>query len=149
MGAINPAKLKASVVSKLEQRKQKAVLSPQAEAVLEVFAETINALIEAKKKPSENAIRQLTDAFVKGWQEKFGGPYKFNGAADGKAAAELIKLKLTPEQVMDVAKKAWERTSDFNCKHAMTLRGLHGRFNEIRQEVGALNGHKRELDEKF
>jgi len=89
---------------------------------------------------SKAPLRQLTDKFKEEWQQRFGGPYKFNGAADGKAADDLLKLGLTVEQILGVAKKAWNKPEEFNCKHAMTLRGLHSRFNEIRGEVGALNG---------
>lgn len=79
--------------------------------------------------------RQLTDGWVAAWSVKFGAAYKFNGAADGKAADSLLALNLTPEQILDVAKSAWEKPLLFNCKQATTLRGLASRFNEIRVEL--------------
>jgi len=87
-------------------------------------------------------IRSLTDQFSSAWAKRFGMPYKFGGAADGKAADELLKLGLSPEEIMAVAIKAWNKPEDFNCKFALSLKGLASRFNEIRAEVGLLNKPK-------
>ena len=79
--------------------------------------------------------RQLTDAFVVAWQERFGGPYKFQGAKDGKAADSLLATGLSVAEIISIARSAWARLDEFNCKHAMSLAGLSSRFNEIRGEV--------------
>lgn len=148
---LNPESIVADAEKRLRVASQKNALSPQAVSVIEAICKAVNDHIAAKKKPVAEAkpipskpaapIRVLTDLFSKEWQQRFGGPYKFNGAADGKAAADLLKLGLTPEQVMAVARRAWEQPEEFNCKHAMTLRGLASRFNEIRAAVRQVNGH--------
>ena len=153
---LNPDTIEADAVARLKLGGHKSELSPQAIAVIQAICKSMNELVEKKPKPATvpkvdaaheikttSAMRQLTNAFVAAWQVRFGGPYKFNGAADGKAADDLLKLGLTVEQILGVAKKAWNKPEEFNCKHAMTLRGLHSRFNEIRGEVGALNGAKK------
>lgn len=81
--------------------------------------------------------RILEEMFMEAWSKHFGHDYKFNGAADGKAAMSLVEL-FSPEQVVEVAKKAWAMPDDFNCKQAITLRGLSSRFNEIRGAVSML-----------
>lgn len=98
---------------------------------------------ETKERNGEAPARVLTDMWVSGWEARFGGPYKFNGAADGKAAVELVKL-YPPERLMEMARKAWDKSAtEFNCKHSLTLRGFASRFTEIRGEIGAVNGHSR------
>lgn len=93
--------------------------------------------VESKPK---SAKPQFTDAWCLEWERRFGGPYDFKGAADGKAADELLKL-YPPDELMVMAKKAWDKVAtDFNCKHAITIRGFASRFNEIRLEIGAANG---------
>jgi len=79
--------------------------------------------------------RQLTDGFKAAWEERFKGPYSFQGAKDGKAADVLLATGISIPDLLCLARKAWERLDEFNCKHAVSLAGFASRFNEIRVEV--------------
>jgi len=142
--------VKDSIVAKLKSRKQKTELSPQAEAVVETFVEVLNDLIGKKKQKTDapdaafqDPTRRFTDEWGRRWERRFGGHYKFNGVADAKAARELLKIH-SQERLLEMAARAWDKPEEFNCKHAITLRGFASRFNEIRAAVGAVNGAKRE-----
>lgn len=95
----------------------------------------------AAKEPA--AKRQLTDGWVAGWEKRFGGPYKFEGAKDGKAADALLATGLTVASLLKLAAEAWDNVELFNCKHAMSLAGFASRFNEIRGELIAKRQPKR------
>lgn len=95
---------------------------------------------EKDKMPSSSPKRQLTDFWCERFKEVLNAPYKFNGVIDGKAADELIKLGLSKEDILSVAEKAWLNRGGFWSKQAITLAGLSSKFNQIREEVGALNG---------
>lgn len=145
---LDPDSIEADAMARLKCGGHKSELSPQAVAVIQAVCKAVNAHIARKaEKPAAPvaSMRSLTDLFSAGWQKRFGCPYKFNGAADGKAACDLLKLGLTPEQVIKVAEAAWAQPEEFNCKHAMTLRGLASRFNEIRAAVRQVKGHKPEM----
>lgn len=80
--------------------------------------------------------KQLTDGWCEQWAKHHPGcgPYNFQ-VKDGVAAARLLKTGLTPDQLLAVAREAWKRPEDFNCKQAATLAGFASRFNDIRVEL--------------
>lgn len=87
--------------------------------------------------PAKPLQKQLTDGWCEEWAKHHPGcgPYTFQGAKDGAAAAKLLKTGLTPDQLLAVAREAWKRPEDFNCKQAATLAGFASRFNDIRVEL--------------
>lgn len=93
--------------------------------------------------PPQSHKRELTDGWCAAWAARFGGPYKFEGAKDGKAADSLLATGLPVAELLALAAKAWERLRDpavvngdaFNSKHAVSLASFASRFNEVRVEV--------------
>lgn len=65
----------------------------------------------------------------------------FHGSADADAADRLLKAGFSVDDVVRTAVKAWKHPELFNCKQAMTLRGLGGRWQEIRGELRGVNGN--------
>lgn len=89
----------------------------------------------ARISRTKSPARELIDGYMAAWESKFGMKYLWHGAADGKAASQLLAMGFTAESIISVAKLAWEHPQDFNCKQAVTMRGLRSRFNEIRIAV--------------
>lgn len=80
--------------------------------------------------------RAFTDLWMKEYMSHFDRSYLFQRAKDGMAAAELLRLPgATPEALMDIARKAWNNLSDFNCKHSVTIAGFKSQFNQIQAIV--------------
>ena len=78
--------------------------------------------------------------FIRLWEAshfaKFQRKYLFNGGKDAKAVAKLLtSTELGHEQLIEIAAKAWDRPTEFNCKQAVTINGFAGRFNEIQSEI--------------
>jgi hypothetical protein len=78
---------------------------------------------------------QFTDRWIEEYEKSNGFPYFFQSAKDGTAATRLIKLGLTVDELIAVAKEAWAHPGWFNCKQASSLAGFACRFNEIRHEL--------------
>jgi hypothetical protein len=79
--------------------------------------------------------RALTDAWVSAYQQVNKRPYLFQGAKDGRAADTLLKLGLPVDEIIGIAKAAWNNSEGFNCKQAASLAGFASRFNDIQQEL--------------
>lgn len=95
---------------------------------------------EDSRKSGQHPQRE---AFIALWsaayEDFFGVSYKVQNGKDGKAADGLLVLKgASPEQLIEIARKSWNRKDGFNCKHAVSLSGFASRFNEIRGELGLL-----------
>lgn len=89
-------------------------------------------------KGSDSPKRQLTDLWCLRYKETFNAPYMFQGAKDGKAADSLTSLQLPPQEIIEIALKAWRNSGGFWSKQASSLAGFASKFNEIRGEIGAL-----------
>ena len=95
---------------------------------------------EGSRKSGHHPQRE---AFIALWsaayEDFYGVSYKVQDGKDGKAADGLLVLKgMSSEQLIEIARKAWNRKDGFNCKHAVSLSGFASRFNEIRGELGLL-----------
>jgi len=84
--------------------------------------------------PSASLKRQFTDLWCSSYEKFFSSKYLFQGAKDGTAADRLLTIE-TPENLISIARLAWELPNDFDCKHAASLAGFASRFNEIRKRV--------------
>ncbi len=97
--------------------------------------QTTNSAKTTSTNPSSahaTMIRLWTEAY----SQQFGCEYAFQGGKDAKAVKELLaSTKLSPEQLIDIAKSAWKNGSTFYCKSAASLTGFNSKFNEIRQEL--------------
>lgn len=132
---IDPKRIRQWAEASLRERGHKPdKLSHQAVAVIEAMVRGITEELANIKptKPSESIKRQLTDAWGEAYKKRFEGKYVFQGAKDGKGADKLLATGMTNEQLMAIAKRAWEQLDDFDCKFAMSLAGYASRFNEIR-----------------
>lgn len=94
---------------------------------------------EVAKAPSVGIKRQFTDAWCNAYEDKFGCKYKFQGAKDGKAADSLLSLERSIEDIISLAKQAWDKPDGFNTKQASSLAGFSSRFNEIFYDLKAFN----------
>jgi len=104
----------------------------------ERISETSHSDVDRKSGPHPQR-----ETFIALWsaayEDFFGVSYKVQNGKDGKAADGLLAIKnATPEQLIEIARQAWNRKDGFNCKHAASLSGFAARFNEIRAELGLL-----------
>lgn len=115
-------------------------VTPDISEVRSHRSEKNNTLLPSAK--SVSIKRRLTDLWCKSFEEIFGLSYKFDGTRDGKGADALLKVNgHTPEELLEIARRAWAKKDSakaFWCKHAVTLSGFASRFNEIRSEIGDL-----------
>lgn len=90
------------------------------------------------KKESNSPKRILTDLWCSRFKSILNAPYKFNGVVDGRGADELLKLGMSPDEIMSIAEKAWRSGGWWCSKHSKTIASFSSKFNQIRDEVGEL-----------
>ncbi len=97
---------------------------------------TITSTTTVKREPPP--LGKLTDLWKIGYKEAFGVEYAFQ-PKDGVAAAGLLKSSgMTPEALVEVARKAWGMREKFYCKNSVSLPSFFSQFNSIRSEIGGL-----------
>jgi hypothetical protein len=88
---------------------------------------------------------RFIELWMAAWEAKFGRRYKFGDGKDGKAVKLLLDgTKRAAEDLIEVAKAAWDRVSEFPFDSALSVAGFNSRFNEIQGKlllVPARNGH--------
>lgn len=89
----------------------------------------------AKSKKETPEMRKLTDGFIEAYELRFERPYLFMAGRDGKAAATLLKLGLSVDDIIATAKEAWSNPAGFYCKHAITIHGLSDYWNNVTLEL--------------
>lgn len=97
--------------------------------------ETLQAILGEDYNQDRITHNQFIEKWVIAYENQQGISYKFNGGKDGKAVTSLLALKLTAEQLIEIAVEAWKRPLDFNCRQAVSIAGFSSRFNEIRAEL--------------
>lgn len=91
---------------------------------------------EAKKIPSAHA--EFVGKWEKAYSEHFGESYAFQGGKDAKAVKQLLLTSgKPPDDLIRMAKAAWNNTGGFYCKSAGSLSGFNSKFNDIRSELNA------------
>jgi hypothetical protein len=92
-----------------------------------------------EKTPSPT--RLFSDGWCAAYKAKYGADYPYNGR-DGKAASELLKHS-RPEEILSLAKRAWEQTDDkkfWACyNHSSTVYGFASYLPKIRVELSRAN----------
>lgn len=80
--------------------------------------------------------------FRNGWSERFerrfGFKYAFAGGKDGSAVKALSRLNMPAEELLEIAKKAWDHPKPFFAGISQTIVGFNSRINELR--VAAKSG---------
>ena len=82
---------------------------------------------------------KLSDAYMAAYRRNIGEGYVFSGAADSEAADKLLKSGFSVDEIIKTAEKAWKHPDMFNCKFAITLRGLGSKWPLIRAELRNVN----------
>lgn len=90
---------------------------------------------------SASPTRIFSDLWVAAFHEKFGTKYHFGGAKDMNAIKSLLKSE-NPDDLILIAKAAWDFQNDFDCKHAVSISSFSSQFNKIRAKVGAVKSSK-------
>lgn len=90
-----------------------------------------------REKESSSPLSKFNALWKLMYKQDFGVDYVFQGR-DGRAAADLMKFGMSPEELIDIARKAWTMRDKFFCKNAVSLPGFVSQFNSIRAEVGLL-----------
>lgn len=113
-----------------------------------IVGDKLREPVAAKETNPQHSL--TIEAWCISFQEHFKFKYNFQ-PRDARAVAELLKLGMSPHEVIALAERAWAAAMDrkrfFFCGHASTLVGLHLKLNEIRSELGAVqrNGSSEQL----
>jgi hypothetical protein len=130
-------------------------------AEAEAEAEEENEVQSSTSNPAKDQPPQLTldvqtkdtrkppstqhSAFILGWcdnyKSKFGCDYKMEGGRDGKAVKKLLSMGITMIDLLEIAKKAWNKIPDFECRQSVTIHGFYERFNQIQIAVNGKINH--------
>jgi hypothetical protein len=88
--------------------------------------------------PSDHS--KLVKLWCDSFQEGFGSKYLFT-PRDAKHVQTLLKGGKTPDQIIEIAKRAWSFRTDkrghFNCSKSVSLKGFAEHYNEILTETGS------------
>lgn len=102
------------------------------------------------KKKSQEVPKQNPEftIFITRWyaeyRTKFGDKYFFQTGKDGAALKRLLRDSgLNVEELISIAKQAWDRPTGFNSKFAATICGFASRINDIRVELKSLHPNGR------
>lgn len=111
-------------MAKWRASKRGAAVPPPAEPPIE----------QPSKEESPHHI--FIELWSKDFKEAHGIDYAFDGGKDGKAVKTLLaKSKLSPADLVSVARQAWVNPTLFNCKRAVSIHGFCDAFNEVRAEL--------------
>jgi hypothetical protein len=139
---------------KLEGAKpaNKAGRKPQTictETTAETTAETTSIPADAAlpdQDPQKPDAKADHKAFIDLWHESYfrqwDREYIFQGGKDGAAVKRLVLTKIPIEDLIGLAKWAWDHIELFNCNHSATIAGFSARINGIFQERDKTKGAK-------
>jgi hypothetical protein len=86
------------------------------------------------------------NTFIDLWHESYfrqwDREYIFQGGKDGAAVKRLVLTKIPIEDLIGLAKWAWDHIELFNCNHSATIAGFSARINGIFQERDKTKGAK-------
>jgi len=100
---------------------------------------------EKTTKEAKNSEHQkFIDFWCRAFQDRFGLPYAFAGGKDGMAVKSLLSMKIHPNQLIEIARRAWAKTDGrlywACCNQSQTLAGFNGALNKINAELAKDGG---------
>lgn len=95
---------------------------------------------DAASATDSKPMAKFEASWLSEFESHFGCRYVVNYPRDRKAL-NVILPTISPEELIEVAKRAWKNPDGFWSKQAVTISSLCYKFNEIRAEVTP-NGHK-------
>lgn len=91
-----------------------------------------------QSNPEPSFAVEFRNGWEEAFKEKFGIKYAFAGGKDGSAVKALSRLNMPAEELLEIAKKAWDHPKPFFASISQTIVGFNSRINELR--VAAKSG---------
>ena len=94
------------------------------------------------KEKVKSEFRAFTDGWCEAFEKKFGRKYAWVNAKDGSAASRLLKTEMTPDQILDIAQRAWSNLSGFIQEKSLGVASFAQFFNEICVKLDGVPGQQ-------